>query len=44
MTGRIVGVDDDAARLDVEGEERVVPYAEVAKALVQIEFNRPKES
>jgi ribosome maturation factor RimP len=41
LTGRIVGSDDDSAQLEVDGATRAVPYAEVAKALVQIEFNRP---
>ena len=39
VTGRIVG-SDDAATIDVEGARREVAYAEVAKALVQVEFNR----
>ena len=40
VTGRIVRSDDEAATLDVEGTPREVDYAEVAKALVQVEFNR----
>ena len=40
VTGRIAGYDDEAATLTVDGAERVVPYASIAKALVQIEFNR----
>ena len=40
VTGRIVRSDDGAATLDVEGTPREVDYAEVAKALVQVEFNR----
>lgn len=43
LTGRITGADDTAARLDVAGTEHVVPFADVAKAKVQLEFNR-KES
>ena len=43
LTGRITDTDDTAARLDVEGTEHVVPFADVAKAKVQLEFNR-KES
>ncbi len=39
-TGRIVGSDDATATLDVEGAQREVAYADVAKALVQVEFNR----
>jgi ribosome maturation factor RimP len=40
MTGRIVGSDDETATLDVEGTQREVAYDDVAKALVQVEFNR----
>ena len=40
VTGRILGSDDDKATLDVSGTHRDVAYAEVAKALVQVEFNR----
>lgn len=40
VTGRVVDSDDEAARLDVEGETHEVKYADVAKATVQIEFNR----
>lgn len=43
FTGRITGSDDTSAALDVDGAPREVRYAEVAKAKVQIEFNR-KES
>jgi ribosome maturation factor RimP len=43
LTGRIVASDDTAATLDVDGQEREVAYADVAKALVQIEFNRKTE-
>lgn len=41
LTGRIGDSDDDGVHLDVDGTERRIAYAEVAKALVQIEFNRP---
>lgn len=43
VTGRIGTADDDpdgGVELDVDGTVRRVPYAEVAKALVQVEFNR----
>ncbi|RYB96310.1 ribosome maturation factor RimP [Nocardioides glacieisoli] len=40
VTGRIIGSDETAATLDVDGDRREVAYADVAKALVQIEFNR----
>ena len=41
FTGRVLSSDDDGVTLDVDGSQRRVPYAEVARALVQIEFNRP---
>jgi ribosome maturation factor RimP len=44
VTGRITGCDDDGVVLDVEGTELPVAYAAVAKAKVQIEFTKEKES
>jgi ribosome maturation factor RimP len=41
VTGRVGGSDDSGATLDVSGAPRRLEYADVAKALVQIEFNRP---
>ena len=43
MTGRITASDDVAATLDVDGAALEVTYADVSKALVQIEFNRKTE-
>ena len=43
-TGRIVGSSDDSATIDVAGEQRELAYADVAKALVQIEFNRKSDT
>ena len=44
VTGRILDCDEDAdgggVRLDVDGEVTRIAYADVAKALVQVEFNR----
>jgi ribosome maturation factor RimP len=39
--GRVVEADETGAVLDVDGIRQQVTYAEVAKAFVQIEFNRP---
>ncbi|NYD42367.1 ribosome maturation factor RimP [Nocardioides panaciterrulae] len=39
-TGRILDSDEDKATLDVSGHRQDVAYADVAKALVQVEFNR----
>ncbi|NUR96232.1 MAG: ribosome maturation factor RimP [Kribbellaceae bacterium] len=40
LSGRIVAASDEAAELDVDGKRQTVAYADVAKAKVQIEFNR----
>lgn len=43
VTGRITASGDDAATLEVDGEPREVAYADIKRALVQIEFNRKSE-
>ncbi len=43
VTGRILASTEESVTLDVEGTQREVPYAEITKALVQIEFNRKSE-
>lgn len=40
LIGRITACTDDAVTLDVEGSARQIGYDRVAKALVQVEFNR----
>ena len=40
VTGRVVAAGEESVTLDVDGESTELPYADVAKALVQIEFNR----
>jgi ribosome maturation factor RimP len=40
VIGRITASGDDAAVLDVEGTEHRVPFAEVKKAKIQIEFKK----
>ena len=40
VTGRIKSASEEAAELDVNGKARTIAYADVAKAKVQIEFNR----
>lgn len=42
FTGRIVEAGDESATVDVDAKRRDVLYAEVAKARVQIEFNRSR--
>jgi ribosome maturation factor RimP len=43
LTGRILTSTDESVTLDVSGKQRELPYARVAKALVQIEFNRKQK-
>ncbi|MFN8194865.1 MAG: ribosome maturation factor RimP [Nocardioidaceae bacterium] len=43
VTGRVGESDDDAVTLAVADEPRTLSYGDVAKAVVQIEFNRPRE-
>ena len=40
VLGRITDSGDEAVTLDVDGAQREVAYADIARALVQIEFNR----
>ncbi len=40
MTGRIGESGEESVTVDVSGVEKVLAYADVARALVQIEFNR----
>ncbi|MGA4543847.1 ribosome maturation factor RimP [Uniformispora flossi] len=40
VVGRIVHADADGVDLDVDGKPRRLAYAEIAKATVQVEFNR----
>lgn len=41
VTGRVVAADDEGAELDVDGARTRIPYADVRRALVQLEFRRP---
>ena len=43
LSGRVLESDDEGVVLDVDGTSRRIEFADVAKALVQIEFNRPSE-
>jgi ribosome maturation factor RimP len=42
LVGRITAAGDASARLDVAGRPVDIAYREVARAVVQIEFNRPE--
>ena len=43
VTGRITDSTEESVTLDVSGETREVAYPDVAKAFVQVEFNRKSE-
>jgi ribosome maturation factor RimP len=40
FTGRVLEAGEEAATLDVDGSSREIPYADVAQARVELEFNR----
>ncbi|MFB9839625.1 ribosome maturation factor RimP [Actinoallomurus acaciae] len=40
VTGRVSAADDEAVVLDTDGQERRLGYDELARGLVQVEFNR----
>jgi ribosome maturation factor RimP len=42
FTGRVVASTEDEVTLDVDGDHRTVALADVTKALVQVELNRPR--
>jgi ribosome maturation factor RimP len=44
LQGRVVAADDEAATISVEGAERRVAYADVSRAVVQVEFTRLDEA
>ena len=44
ITGRIVSTTDDGVQLDVGGENLQIRFADVDRALVQVELNRPKSA
>jgi ribosome maturation factor RimP len=43
LEGRVLSADDSEAVLDVDGSETAVRYADVARAVVQVEFTRIEE-
>lgn len=43
FTGRIKHADEGAVDIDVDGALRTLPYAEVVKARIEIEFNRKED-
>lgn len=43
LTGRIMAADENTVTLVVDGAERVLAYADITKALVQIEMNKSSD-
>lgn len=43
VTGRIVAATDDAVEIDVDGTPRSLAIADIARAVVQVELNRPNQ-
>jgi ribosome maturation factor RimP len=41
IIGRVAGSDDSAVTLEVGGDQQRLAYEEIAKARVEVEFNRP---
>lgn len=42
LTGRVKDADDAGATLEVDGQAQTLMYDDVAKARVEVEFNRPR--
>jgi ribosome maturation factor RimP len=42
VQGRVVSSDDRSATVAVSGEMQQIPYDDVAKAVVEVEFDRKK--
>ncbi len=41
LAGRVISAGDDAVVIDTDGQRGEVRYAEITKARVEVEFNRP---
>ena len=41
VLGRVLSSDEQSVLLDIDGTERRIALADIGKALVQVEFNRP---
>jgi ribosome maturation factor RimP len=39
VTGRVVDADDDAVRLEIDGETTAIPYGDLGAGHVQVEFS-----
>ena len=44
VKGRVVSSDDRSATVDVSGQMQQIPYDDVSKAVVEIEFDRKKDT
>lgn len=43
LTGRIQEVADDTVTIEIDGTQRVIALADITKAVVQVELNRPAD-
>jgi ribosome maturation factor RimP len=43
VTGRVLGADGSGVMLEVAGAHRSVPWADLGRGTVQVEFNRPSD-
>ena len=43
IVGRVLSADESQAVLDIDGADTTVAYADVARAVVQVEFTRIEE-
>lgn len=43
ITGRIVSADDIGAEIEIDGVTRTIPYEDIKKAHIEVEFNRTGE-
>ena len=43
VTGRVVGTDDAGVSLEIGGATRQVPWPQLGRGRVQVEFNRSEE-
>jgi ribosome maturation factor RimP len=41
LTGRILAVTDDGAAIEVDGEQRHIPFADLGTGRIVVEFSRP---
>jgi ribosome maturation factor RimP len=43
LTGRLLAVDDDGVTVETKGAAQSVPFADITKGVVQLEFSRAEQ-